>query len=327
MGEVQLKKNINKEQIVFYLLSCKNHKFPFFDPNNCYRKEGLFDELEETLIEVGETLKKEYGDNLISINLRGSWLRGIPLQGDDVDVLYIVNDLPDEDRYNIREVTRRALREKNDIFRMCEGKEEGGMHVEPIMFFDLINVGTIMNEFLYGLDHFLERHSGKARDLYQDSFLGSKIAEKKSKFLKSSILIPYVGWIYGKDKKKVVFDEITKFLPIPTQKSGIYSENAIDETKETLRQAFIARNLIYPSIEVKKDLKLTDESSEDIRKEAMGLYKSLEPLEEVHARAVINYIYMGKIEEKYLGKKLAHERVEKFAPSYDKLVHDILHEH
>ncbi|NIM58911.1 MAG: hypothetical protein GTO16_08220 [Candidatus Aminicenantes bacterium] len=271
-------------------------------------------------------MKKEYGDKLISINLRGSWLRGIPLRGDDVDVLYIVNNLPDKDRHYMQEFTRCALREKNDLFRMCEGKEEGGMHVDPIMFFDLINVGTIMNEFMYGLDHFSERNSEKARDHYQDSFLGSKIAEKKSKFLKSSILIPYVGWIFGKDKRKVVFDEITKFLPIPTHKSGIYSENAIDETKETLRQAFIARNLIYPSIEITKNLKLTDESSEDIRREAMGLYKSLEPLEEVHARAVINYIYMGKIEEKFLGKKLAHERVEKFAPSYDKLVLDILHE-
>ena len=174
MGKVQLKKNINEEQIVFYLLSCKNYRFPFFDPENCYRKEGLFDVLEETLIEVGEKMKKEYGENLISINLRGSWLRGIPLQGDDVDVLYIVNDLPDEDRYYIQEFTRCALKEKNDLFRMCEGKEEGEMHVNPIMFFDLINVGTIMNEFMYGLDHFLERHSKKDRDSYQDSFLARR---------------------------------------------------------------------------------------------------------------------------------------------------------
>ena len=76
-----------------------------------------------------------------------------------------------------------------------------------------------------------------------------------------------------------------------------------------------------------KDLKLTNDSSEDIKREAMALYRSLEPLEEVHARAVINYIYIAKIEEKLLGRKLAHERVEKFAPSYDKLVHDILHKH
>ena len=327
MGQVQLKKNINEEQIIFYLLSCKNYRFPFFDPDNCYRKAGLFNELEETLIEVGEKMKKEYGENFISINLRGSWLRGIPLWGDDVDVLYIVNDLPHEEKYCIQEFTRCALREKNDIFRMCEGKEEGGMHIDPIMFFDLINVRTIMNEFMYGLDHFLEGHSEKARDFYQDSFFGSKVTEKKSKFLKSGILIPYVGWIFGKDKKKEVFDEITKFLPIPTKKTGIYSENEIDETKETIRLAFIARNLIYPSIEIKKDLKLTNDSSEDIKREAMALYRSLEPLEEVYARAVINYIYIAKIEEKLLGRKLAHERVEKFAPSYNKLVHDILHKH
>ena len=90
MDKIKLKKSISKEQIYFYLKSCKYFRFPFFDPSNCYRRDGLFGQLEDTLNLVGVKMKEEYGDNFVSINLRGSWLRGIPIAGDDLDVLFIV---------------------------------------------------------------------------------------------------------------------------------------------------------------------------------------------------------------------------------------------
>jgi len=56
----------------------------------------------------------------------------------------------------------------------------------------------------------------------------------------------------------------------------------------------------------------------------MELYSSLELLEEVFARAVVNYIYTLTAEEKILGKILTRDRIKKFASSYDKLVDNIL---
>jgi hypothetical protein len=322
MTEPALKKTISQEQIRFYLKSCKYYRFPFFDPRNCYRQSGLFDRLEEALDEIGRMLQMEYGKNFLSINLRGSWLRGIPIWGDDVDVLFIVNDLPGEDKRNILGYARKELRKKNVLFKMCEGKIEAGRKVEPITFLDLADIPHIMNKYMYGLGHFVRKYESSDRDEYQDDFFGSKLTSKKTAFLKSGILIPYVGWIYGLDRKQEVFDVIHQFLPIPTKKTGIYSEMEIDETKETLREAFIARNLVYPSLELKKVVRLTNELS-DRKNEAMNLYKNLAPLQEVYARAVINYLYTVKIEEKLLDAVITPDRIEKFAPNYDRLVFDI----
>lgn len=322
MTEPTLKKTISQEQIRFYLKSCKYYRFPFFDPRNCYRQSGLFGQLEEALGEIGRMLQMEYGRNFLSINLRGSWLRGIPIWGDDVDVLFIVDGLPLEEKQSILKYTRKELRSKNSLFQMCEGKIEAGRKVEPITFIDLADIPHIMNKYMYGLGHFIQRHDASERDVYQDDFFGSKLTSKKTSFLKSGILIPYVGWIYGRDRKQEVFDVINQFLPIPTKKTGIYKEPEIEETKETLRQAFIARNLVYPSLELKKVVRLTNALS-DRKNEAMTLYKNLAPLEEVYARAVVNYLYTVKIEKKLLKAVVTPDRIEKFAPTYDQLVYDI----
>ena len=322
MAEPTLKKSISKDQIRFYLKSCKYYRFPFFDPYNCYRKSGLFGQLEEALDGIGRILQMEYGRNFLSINLRGSWLRGIPIWGDDVDVLFIVDGLPGEEKLKILDYTRKELIKSNPIFKMCKGKVEAGLKVEPISFLDLTDIPDIMNKYMYGLGHIVERHESSDRDEYQDDFFGAKITEKKTKFLKSGILIPYVGWIYGRDRKQDVFEFINRFLPIPTRKQGIYGEREIDETKETLRQAFIARNLVYPSLEIKNVVKLTNDLS-DRKDEAMLLYRNLAPLEDVYARAVINYLYTVKIEEMLLDGVITPDRIEKFAPTYDQLVYDI----
>ena len=324
LEKVRLKKNINQQQITFYLKSCQYFRFPFFDPTNCYRRDGLFGQLEECLISVGEELSKRYGRNFISINLRGSWLRGIPTRGDDVDVLFIVDELPNTDVVSIRDFTSRSLQQSNELFRMCEGKIEHGMQVFPIFHLDLSRVRTIMNTYMYGLGQFLRRNRERSRDTYQDGFLGSTLTEKKAQFLKSGILIPYVGWIYGRERKQEVFDELARHLPIPTQPTMLYSEAEVDDAKETLRQAFIARNLIYPSLEIKKwvDLKVLD--IEDLKQEAVDLYPALRPLDEVYVRAIVNYMYTLEIEERFLGQVITRERVCKFAPTYDSLVFDVV---
>jgi hypothetical protein len=324
LEDLKLKKNISKQQIIFYLKSCKHYRYPFFDPTNCYRRDGLFPMLEDTLVQIGERMTREYGKNFISINLRGSWLRGIPIRGDDVDVLFIVSDLPETAKNEIQEYTRQRLQTTHPLFQMCEGKIECGVKVNPIIFLDLTQVRTIMNSYMYGLGRFLKQQAQENRDEYQDSFFGSKITEKKTQFLKSGILIPYVGWVYGRDRMREVFDEIERYLPLPTMPTRLYSEDEISDTKETIRQAFIARNLIYPSLEIKKWVDLKALEVNDLKTEAMSLYHALEPLPEVYSRAVINYIYTLEIEARFLGGVVTPERVEKFAPSYDQLVYDIL---
>ena len=207
---------------------------------------------------------------------------------------------------------------------MCEGKIVRGVKVEPVVFFDLTHLDTIMNSYMYGLGPFLAKYSEKSREADRDTYFRSELTEKKTQFLKSGILIPYVGWIYGRNRKKEVFDKIGAYLPVPTKNISLYSEEEIEETKETLRQAFIARNLIFPSLEIKKWINLKQVDVEELKEEAMQLYSALRPLEEVYARAIINFIYTLKIEEKLLGKILTRERIAKFAPTYDKLVYDIL---
>jgi len=323
-GPVRLKKDINTEQIIFYLKSCKYFRFPFFDLTNCYRRDGLFGRLEDCLQNLGAELSRRYGRSFISLNLRGSWLRGIPIQGDDVDVLFIVDSLPEDEVGSIQDFARQELLAANPLFRMCEGKVEFGMHINPIIHLDLARIRTIMNTYMYGLGQFLNRNQKRSRDTYQDSFLGSTLTEKKTQFLKSGILIPYVGWVYGRERKQEVFDEISRYLPIPTQPTMLYSETEIDETKETLRQAFIARALIYPSLEIKKWVDFSALDINELKLEAEALYPELRPLDEVHARAIINYIYTMEIEERFLGQVVTRERVSKFAPTYDQLVLDVL---
>jgi hypothetical protein len=321
---VRLKKNINREQITFYLKSCKYFRFPFFDPTNCYRRDGLFGQLEDCLQRVGDELSRRYGKNFISIHLRGSWLRGIPIQGDDVDVLFIVDSLPEVDIGSMRDFAQKELLAVSPLFRLCEGKVQFGIRVSPIIHLDIARIRTIMNTYMYGLGQFLSRNRERTRDTYQDAFLGSTLTEKKTQFLKSGILIPYVGWVYGRERKKEVFDEIARYLPIPTQPTMLYSEEEIDETKETLRQAFIARNLIYPSLEIKKWVDFGALDIDELKQEAEALYPALNPLEEIYARAIINYIYTMEIEERFLGQVVTRERVRKFAPTYEQLVLDIL---
>lgn len=319
-----LDKKVTEKKLRFYLESSSHFRFPFFDPENPYRKNGLFVHLEETLMEAGTKFQKKYGQNFVSINLRGSWLRGIPLEDDDIDLLFIVRNLPVKEQSFIQSYCRQVLREKNQVYRVCEGKVENGVRVDPITFLDMVKLPTIMSLFMYGLRYFLANGKRNQRDLYQDSFFGSKIQEKLSKFVQSGILIPYVGWIYGKWKKDEVFDEIATFLPIPSRRAGLYDEDEVEKTKEILRQTFIARNLIYPAIKLKQFVPPSEIYAPEFKKEALDLYRSIEPLKGVHSRAIVNYLYASALELKLYGQRLIMERVEKFAGHYDKLVHYIL---
>jgi len=324
MYKLHLDKKVTEKKIRFYLESSTHFLFPYFDPENPYRKNGLFVHLEETLMEAGAKFQKDYGKNFVSINLRGSWLRGIPLEEDDVDLLFIIRNLPLKEQSYIQSYCQKVLREKNQIYRVCEGKEEDGMRVDPISFLDLMQVPTIMGSFMYGLRHFLEDQRRKQRDNYQDSFFGSKLQEKFSNFLQSGILIPYVGWIYGKWKKIEVFDELGSYLPIPSRDTGIYGEDEVKETKDILLQTFVARNLIFPAIKLKTFISPSDIHIPEFKEEALALYKSIEPLKGVHARAVMNYLYKSALELKLFGHRLIMDRVKMFGGHYDKLVDYIL---
>jgi len=324
MYKLHLDKKVTEKKIRFYLESSTHFLFPYFDPENPYRKNGLFVHLEETLMEAGAKFQKDYGKNFVSINLRGSWLRGIPLEEDDVDLLFIIRNLPLKEQSHIQSYCQKVLREKNQIYRVCEGKEEDGMRVDPISFLDLMQVPTIMGSFMYGLRHFLEDQRRKQRDNYQDSFFGSKLQEKFSNFLQSGILIPYVGWIYGKWKKIEVFDELGSYLPIPSRDTGIYGEDEVKETKDILLQTFVARNLIFPAIKLKTFISPSDIHIPEFKEEALALYKSIEPLKGVHARAVMNYLYKSALELKLFGHRLIMDRVKMFGGHYDKLVDYIL---
>jgi predicted nucleotidyltransferase len=325
MKDFRLPKKTTEAKFRFYLLSSINFRFPFFDPANPYRKNGLFTQLEDTLMEAGESLQKEYGDNFISINLRGSWLRGIPLEDDDIDLLFIIRDLPKKEQDHILDYCRSALRKKHEIYKVCEGKVEGSVQVEPINFLNLSEISLIFNSFMFGLNQFLEEDSQKERDIYQDSFFGSKMREKLLSFLKSGILVPYVGWLYGKWKKKEVFEELAKYLPIPSQQTNIYSAKEISLTKGVIRRAFIARNLIYPSTKIEHFVRLSASDISVFIEEALDLYEILRPLRRIHSRAVLNYIYTSEIELKFFGRRMIEDRVEKFTGNYNKLVDYILH--
>ena len=75
MLKYSLEKSVTEENLRFYLESSTRFRFPFYDPENPYRKNGLFVHLEETVMEAGEKFQNDYGENFVSINLRGSWLR------------------------------------------------------------------------------------------------------------------------------------------------------------------------------------------------------------------------------------------------------------
>jgi len=325
MKNYRLPKRTTEAKFRFHLQSSIDFRFPYYDPANPYRKNGLFTQLEDTLMEAGEIFQKEYGDQFVSINLRGSWLRGIPLEDDDIDLLFIVRNLPKKEQNHILEYCRSALRKKHDIYKVCEGKHLGSTHVDPINFFDMANIGLIFNSFMFGLNQFLDEDSQKERDRYQDSFFGSKMREKLIAFLKSGVLVPYVGWIYGKWKKNEVFDELTRYLPIPTQKTNIYSEKEVSATKGIIRRAFIARNLIYPSTKIEHFVRLAASDIAVFMEEALDLYEVLRPLRRIHAQAVLNYIYTSEIELKLFGRRMIVDRVEKFTGNYNKLVDYILH--
>ena len=94
MSKLHLYKKVTEKKLRLYLESSTHFRFPFFDPENPYRKNSLFLHLEETVMEAGSKFQKEYGQNFVSINLRGSWLRGIPLEEDDIDLLFIIRNLP-----------------------------------------------------------------------------------------------------------------------------------------------------------------------------------------------------------------------------------------
>jgi hypothetical protein len=136
-----------REEMQEFFRSFMLYEYPVLDPNSRYHV--MFRQLLETLLLIGDRLKKEFPDQLVALGLRGSYSHGHPYEGNDVDVLFMGEGLTPE----IEDVMVRIADEELAArqFELCHGKVEMGMDVKPIRFFDLDNVEHILKSYMYGL--------------------------------------------------------------------------------------------------------------------------------------------------------------------------------
>jgi hypothetical protein len=151
----------------------------------------------------------------------------------------------------------------------------------------------------------------------------SRLAEKKKILLQSGILIPYLLWAYGLENVSRVFRLISQYLPIPTRPIPQFGADVIDETKETIKQAYIARTLTGRPIHltmatgyVVPDVEHEDFGS-SIYREAEELFWALRPLKTIYQEAIRKHIIQAKLELEVVGRRLSPERILTFAPSYN----------
>jgi hypothetical protein len=296
------------------------YEYPILDPNSRYRK--IFRQLLEALHLIGDRLKQEFPDQLVALGLRGSYSHGHPYEGNDVDVLFMGEDLTDE----IREVMLRIAGEELEPreFDLCHGKLEMGIQLEPVRFLDLNDVESILKSYMYGLAGMLYEEGHREED---ETFVGrSRLAEKKRVLLQSGILIPYLLWVYGLENVSRVFRSISQVLPIPTRPLPLFGADVIDETKETIKQAYIARTLTGRPIHLTMATGYEVPGIEDgdygsaVHGEAEELFWALRPLRGIYREAINKHIIQAKLEVEVIGRRLSPERILTFAPSYNGLV-------
>jgi hypothetical protein len=296
------------------------YEYPILDPNSRYHV--IFRRLLETLNLIGDRLKQEFPDHLVALGLRGSYSHGHPYEGNDVDVLFMGEDLTGE----IQEVMLRIAGEElaPREFELCRGKVEMGIELQPIRFLDLNGVEAILKSYMYGLANML--YEG-GHDEKEEAFVGrSRLAEKKRVLLHSGILIPYLLWVYGLENVSRVFRGISQYLPIPTRPLPLFGADVIDETKETIKQAYIARTLTGRPIHLTMATGYEVPGVEDedygsaVHREAEALFWALRPLKGIYREAVNKHIIQAKLEMEVVGRRLSPERILTFAPSYNGLV-------
>jgi hypothetical protein len=306
-----------REEMQEFFRSFMLYEYPVLDPNSRYHV--VFRQLLEALIRIGDRLKQEFPEKLVSLGLRGSYSHGHPYEGNDVDVLFVGEGLTSE----IEEVMLRIAGEelKPNAFELCNGKMEMGLKLQPIRFLDLNNVEAILRSYMYGLAGLLYRGAE------EKGVVGhAPLAEKKSRLLQSGILIPYLLWVYGLENVSRVFGLISEHLPIPTRPTPLFSADVIDETKETIRQSYIARTLtgrpIHLTMATGYQLPELDENDygSEPHREAEELFWALRPLKTIYLEAVRKHIIQAKLEMEVIGHRLSPERILTFAPSYNGLV-------
>ena len=199
-----------REEMQEFFRSFMLYEYPILDPNSRYHV--IFQQLLEILVRIGDRLKQQFPEKLVSLGLRGSYSHGHPYEGDDVDVLFIGEGLTSE----IEEVTLRITREELEPngFELCHGKAEMGLQLQPVSFLDLKKDETILKSYMYGLAAMLYREADE-NTLVTDP----PLAQRKSRLLQSGILVPYLLWVYGLENVSRVFGLISQYLPIP-QKEG-----------------------------------------------------------------------------------------------------------
>ncbi len=293
------------------------YEYPILDSNSRYHV--IFRRLLQILNRTGDRLKHEFPDQFVALGLRGSYSHGHPYEGNDVDVLFMGEGLTDE----IQEVMLRVAGEEltPNEFELCQGKVEMGLEVKPIRFLDLNDIEAILKSYMYGLAGMLYQ------EIDETAIVGSsRLAEKKRILLQSGILIPYLLWVYGLENVSRVFRLISQYLPIPTRPISLFGADVIDETKETIRQAYIARTLTGRPIHLTMatGYEVPGIEPEDygtaVHREAEELFWALRPLKGIHEEAIRKHIIQAKLEIEVVGRRLSPERILTFAPSYNGLV-------
>jgi len=309
-----------REEIQEFFRSFMLYEYPILDPNSRYRI--IFRRLLDDLTLIGDRLKQEFPENLVALGLRGSYSHGHPYEGNDVDVLFIAEHLSEEVEEGMVRIAREGLVPHG--FELCHGKMEMGLELKPVRFLDLDDVEAILKSYMYGLAGMLYQGS---REGVEEAIVGrGRLAEKKHGLLHSGILIPYLLWVYGLENVSRVFHLISQYLPIPTRPTSLFGADVIDETKETIRQAYIARTLTGRPIHLTMatGYKLPEIEDGDYgsvpHSEAEELFWALRPMKKIYLEAVRKHIIQAKLEMEVIGRRLSPERILTFAPSYNGLV-------
>ena len=306
-----------REEVKEFFRSFMLYEYPILDPNSRYHV--IFRQLLETLTLIGDRLKQEFPDKLVALGLRGSYSHGHPYEGNDVDVLFMGEGLTAEIEELMLHITEEELAPRG--FELCQGKVEMGVELKPIRFLDLNDVEGILKSYMYGLTGMLYEEQD------EEAMVGrSRLAEKKRILLQSGILIPYLFWVYGLENVSRVFRLISRYLPIPTRPISLFAADVIDETKETIKQAYIARTLTGRPIHLTMatGYEVPDVEDEDygsaVHREAEELFWALRPLKRIYQEAIRKHIIQAKLETEVIGRRLSPERILTFAPSYNGLV-------
>jgi hypothetical protein len=320
--ETALKNGIeSKAAIQEFMRSFELYEFPVLDPNSSYRED--FKRLWQTIQKIGDIAKNRKPEQLVAIGLRGSYSHGHPYDENDVDLLYTVDGYSEDLEDLLVTVSAEELAKNG--FKLCDGKEVDGQRLFPVRFFDLNRIEEVLNCYMYGLDKLLYVDADGETDLSRLGVMHKPLVEKKRALLHSGILIPYLLWVYGLENVGRVFYQINRHLPIPTRPTR-YPADVINETKETLRQTYVARTLTGRPVHLGMatgyaipELEESDFGSEPHR-EAEELYWALMPLREIYLEAIRKHIIQAKLEMEVLGRRLSPSRILTFAPSYDGLV-------